>query len=64
MSATVDLLLIYEPPRQEKARVVTFKVTPQELERIDRAARLLGISRSELIRLALDKLITELEHQG
>jgi len=44
----------------EKSRIVTFKIPPDELKLVDRAAVKLGMSRSELIRAALHYYIREL----
>jgi len=44
----------------EKARIVTFKIPPDELRLVDRVAVKLGMSRSELIRAALHYYIREL----
>jgi len=55
--------LILVPPEevllQGKLRVVSFKIPVEELERVDAAARRLGMSRSELIRHALQKTLQE-----
>ena len=42
-------------------RVVTFKVDEDLLERLDTYARLKGITRSEAIRRAIEKLLREEE---
>ncbi len=45
-------------PRHEKKRhVIPFKVDDTELRNLDRKAKDLGMSRSEVIRLAIKKLI-------
>ena len=44
-------------PRSEKKRhVIPFKVDDSELTALDRKAKELGLSRSEMIRLAIQKL--------
>ena len=55
-----EVLVIVEDSYQEKSRVVTFKATPREIEAMNRAARILGVSRSELIREAVRRYIEEL----
>ena len=45
--------------RSEKPRIVTFKIPPAELRLVDRIAVELGLSRSELIRLALNYYIRD-----
>ncbi len=40
-------------------RVVTFKIDEDTLEKLDAYARLKGITRSEAIRRAIDKLLKE-----
>ncbi len=58
------LELILVPPEEAllagKLRVVSFKIPVEELERVDAAARKLGMSRSELIRHALQKTLQEM----
>lgn len=41
-------------------KVVTFKADEDLVEKIDEYASILGISRSELIRMALERLILEM----
>ncbi len=50
--------------KKQKPRVVTFKIDPSDLEELDKAAKLLGLSRSELIRLAIHELLKALPTQG
>ena len=50
--------VVYGGPRVERPRVITFKIRPRELEVVDRAALILGLSRSELIREALKYYIS------
>ncbi len=45
---------------QNYSRVVTFKMDPQLLELVDRTARELSISRSELIRAAIEEFLSKL----
>ncbi len=40
-------------------RIVTFKVDPPTLEALDRLAATLGVSRSDLIREAIERLLDE-----
>ncbi len=42
---------------QSYTRVVTFKMDPHMLERVDRIAKELSMSRSELIRAALEEFL-------
>ena len=46
-------------PLRNGLRVVTFKIEPATLEALDKLASLLGLSRSELIREAIEKLLEE-----
>jgi len=60
MSLVAETIIIVPPEEaREKSRVVTFKASPSEVEAMNRAARLLGLSRSELIRLAVSLFIRE-----
>ncbi len=60
----ITQLLLISPYKvlYEKPRVVTFKMTPSELEQVDRLAKKLGMTRSELIRYALNKIMEDLEN--
>ncbi len=60
MSMASPLVIEYGEAHREKLRIVTFKIEPSKLEEIDRAAAKLGLSRSELIRYALERTIREL----
>ncbi len=44
------------PKAEKKRHVIPFKVDDRELRELDRKARELGLSRSELIRLAIRRL--------
>jgi antitoxin component of RelBE/YafQ-DinJ toxin-antitoxin module len=57
MSALTVKLISTSEFRYEKPRIVTFKITPGELEKIDKLALKLGLTRSEVIRLALSQFI-------
>jgi len=46
-----------------QTRIVTFKIDPLTLELLDKAAKELGLSRSELIRGALLKFLEALGYQ-
>ncbi len=61
MQITHLVLVSPDQTLYEKLRVVTFKITPRELEQVDRLARKMGMSRSELIRYALNKILEDLE---
>ncbi|MEB3760700.1 MAG: ribbon-helix-helix domain-containing protein [Desulfurococcales archaeon] len=61
MQITHLVLVSPEQTLYERLRVVTFKITPSELEQVDKLARKMGMSRSELIRYALNKILEELE---
>ena len=45
------------PKSEKKRHVIPFKVDDRELRDLDRKAKELGLSRSEVIRLAIRKLI-------
>jgi metal-responsive CopG/Arc/MetJ family transcriptional regulator len=45
---------------QSYTRVVTFKIDPQMLEKLDKLARELSMSRSELIREAINEFLLKL----
>ena len=49
----ISILMVSPERKPNKPRIVSFKISPKELERLDRAAAELGLTRSELIRLAL-----------
>ncbi len=59
MSA-IQLIIEYQPVEKNKLRIVTFKIEPDKLELIDKAAALLGLNRSELIREAIEKYVNNL----
>lgn len=60
MATSIPIIIEYGGyDYREKPRVVTFKIEPSKLETIDRVAMRLGLSRSELIRYALDKIIEQ-----
>ena len=44
------------PKSEKKRHVIPFKVDDSELKALDRKAKDLGLSRSEMIRLAIQKL--------
>ena len=44
------------PKSEKKRHVIPFKVDDSELKVLDRKAKELGLSRSEMIRLAIQKL--------
>lgn len=44
------------PKSEKKRHVIPFKVDDSELKALDRKAKELGLSRSEMIRLAIQKL--------
>ena len=48
----------------KRPRVVTFKIDPDVLAVVDEAARKLGLSRSELIRMALESYISLFKERG
>jgi len=52
-------IVVYGPFNRERPRIVTFKISPRELAEIDRAAINMGMSRSELIREALNYYVRE-----
>jgi len=52
-------IVIYGPYKAERPRIVTFKISPSELAEVDKAAVHMGMSRSELIREALNYYIRE-----
>lgn len=65
----VDVVLL--PPRRrggrrrrEDERVVTFKVSRWVVERLDRLARKKRVSRSELIREALERFLLEEDEEA
>ncbi len=45
------------PKTEKKRHVIPFKVDDKELRDLDRKAKDLGVSRSELIRLAIKRLL-------
>lgn len=45
------------PKTEKKRHVIPFKVDDKELRNLDRKAKDLGVSRSELIRLAIKRLL-------
>lgn len=45
-------------------RVVSFKLPPSLLSRVERVANKMGVTKSELIRLALEKYLDGLEAGG
>lgn len=60
MATSIPIIIEYgDYSYREKLRVVTFKIEPSRLEEVDKAALKLGLSRSELIRYALDRIIEE-----
>ena len=59
MGAIQYPIIIYGPYKRERPRIVTFKISPNELAEVDRAALAMGMSRSELIREALNYYIRE-----
>ena len=60
MAASIPIIIEYGGyDYRERLRVVTFKIEPSKLEEVDRAALKLGLSRSELIRYALEKVVEE-----
>jgi len=60
---TIQLLIEYYPENRSKQRIVTFKIEPEKLEKIDQAAQLLGLNRSELIREAITHYINNILQQ-
>ncbi len=61
----MEILVTYAPrDRQPRIRVVTFKMDLDSIEAMDRAARKLGLSRSEFIREAILKYISEVESEA
>ncbi len=59
MSLYIDGVLVSFGPAENnrKQRVVTFKADPELIEKLDRLAKTLGKTRSELIREAIQALV-------
>ncbi len=57
MSTIYSPIIVYNPSRRERPRIVTFKIEPEKLHEIDTLAVNLGLTRSELIREALEYYI-------
>lgn len=47
--------------KNEKSKVVNFRFAESDLERIDRVAQMVGLTRSEFIRLIYEDAIAEFE---
>ena len=60
ISRQVTMPSYYYSIINSRPRTVTFKMSEDELERLDHAAKLLNMSRSELIRKAINDFIYRL----
>jgi predicted transcriptional regulator len=56
--------MYYKPEKKVKERILTVRVSADLVESIDKVAKKLGVTRSKLIKTAMEKVLEELSKES